>query len=142
MLKKIVLALIALLILGAAFILFRVDDKEDASLKNIHIIIKTDEEVILDDCFETNTASLKDLLCELEKAETIVMDYEEGPYGMYIKALGKGKLYYEDSLKGLYWTYDSKNNATCLTNAFCPVADEVFLEDGDAFVFSLSSYAS
>lgn len=142
MLKKIVLALIALLILGAAFILFRVENKENAGLKNIHIVIKTDDEVLFDDHFETEVASLKDLLYELEKDKKIVMDHEEGAYGMYIKALGKGELYFEDSLKGLYWTYDSKNNAVCLMNAFCPVADEVFLEDGDEFVFSLSSYAS
>ncbi len=142
MYKKIILAVIALLFLVLAFAFCNRPEIQDSSDKLIKLSIKTAEKTVLDASFNTKANTLKELLIELKDEQELLMDYENQSYGMYIKALGKDELYYEDMSRGLYWIYSSDNNKVCQASAFCPVADEITLENGDEFVFSLISYAS
>lgn len=113
---------------------------QDHGDKEIRIEIQVDGEVIFDENIETNQGTLADLLKEMQEKETILLDYSNSTYGMYIQGMGVNELYKEDASANKYWNYSSENNKQCAKNNFCDAADSLMIEDGDYFIFTLAPF--
>lgn len=138
--KQILGGLIALAIVVAGIFGWRYVN-QDRGNKELHIEIQVDGEVIFDEDVKTNQGTLADLLKEMAAEGDIQLEYSNSAYGMYIQGLGnKDTLYKEDSNAGKYWNYGSQNNKQCAKSEFCDAADNLMIEDGDDFVFTLAPF--
>lgn len=138
--KQILGAVIALVLVfgGMAAWRYFAQDNED---KTLQISIVVDKATIYEASVDTNAGTLADLLKEMAENQEIQLEYSQSAFGMYIQGLGsKEILYREDPNSGKYWVYDSKNNAQCAKNSFCDAADQLLIEDGDVFIFTLAAY--
>ncbi|MDO4467884.1 MAG: hypothetical protein Q4C49_12925 [Bacillota bacterium] len=109
--------------------------------KEITITLENQGEKIGTVTTRTDAELLSELLIELQTKKEIQFQYSDSAYGMYITGLGIQELVEEDAEKQLYWTYTSDNNKACLATGYgCDAASAVAIEDGDAFVFSLSKF--
>ncbi|MDF9824046.1 hypothetical protein M2475_000440 [Breznakia sp. PF5-3] len=135
--KQIVVAAIALIVVVAGIFLYQQlgQDKGD---KEIHIMIKADGKTLYKESVDTDAGTLADLLKELEQEGEIKLDYEDQSYGMYIKGMGKNKLYKENPKANKYWVYSSENNKSCIEAGYCDAANALKITDQDYFVFELS----
>lgn len=135
-------------ILGAflvlVFLIFGISfynrSKGNEDSKTITIQIVVDNETIYQESVQTEAALLSDCLKEMKANKTIVLEYEDSTYGMYITGMGKDTLVYQDAAAGKYWVYDSENNKQCNASEYCDALDSLAIEDGDCFVFTLSSF--
>lgn len=134
--KQLLLGILALvLILGGGY--FFLNQNKDTSSKKINLEILVEDQSIYHDTVKTNAHTLGDLLMELDEQGTLDIDYESGEYGMFITGINDHN---QDESKGLYWTYDSKDNSKCKADGYCSAADMLPIEDGNHFTFSLASY--
>lgn len=85
----------------------------------------------------TKQPTLSALLKEMKEDKIISLEYDDGQYGMYITGMGGAKSVNENPVENAYWLFTSDNNTECIAAEYCPVADQVFLHDGDTFVFRL-----
>lgn len=140
--KKITLIIAALLVLLIAFggLNYYKSLQKDDSNKQITIIIKDGDKEILNQTYSTNGTYLKDLLLELVDQNAILLQYQDSEYGMYITGLGTDELLLENPQKGMYWTYNSENNVSCVSDGYCQAASLLKIDDGDIFSFELISY--
>ena len=134
--KKIVVALIALILVISGIFVYRMlgQDKGD---KDISIVIKVEDTTLYDKTVDTDAGTLADLLKEMEKNKEIKLEYEGGGYGMFITGLGSDKLYTNNESASKYWVYNSDNNKQCIDAGYCDGADDLKIKDGDSFVFEL-----
>ena len=140
--KKIVYSIIAILVLIAGVFTYNYFTNREVNVgdKKIEVIIKNQDELIYQSTVDTDTTTLKDLVLELIEDKEIVVDYENGPYGMYVKAMGKDELISENQSEGLFWVYESPNNIQCKEAGFCDVMDNLVIDDQDSFSFILKSF--
>ena len=101
--------------------------------------LKGGQELILDADYEVEAATLADALIYLNEEGAISLIYDDGPYGMYIKGIGKEEALKEDPLSQIYWIFESKTNPACATG-YCPSASDLTIEDGDIIVFKQIQY--
>lgn len=108
---------------------------ESADEKTVHITAVDEAgKTIYDGDVTTEAATLTDVL---KNAEDLQAKLEDGQYGTMVMGLAGTET--EDWNKGPWWTYESKNNAVCQKENYCPAVDDVLVEDGDNFVFTFSS---
>lgn len=140
--KKIIYIVAALIILVGLAVGFKMyqDSKKQVGDKSITIEIMANDVSVFKGVVETNTETLGELLKSMAEATTIVLDYEDGAYGMYIKGLGKDELIMEDKNQGLFWVYESVNNESCLASGFCDAANTLAIQDQNSFVFKLTKF--
>ena len=94
--------------------------------------------MLLDEAFGTNAGTLAEALKEWEENDQIELEYENSEFGMFITGLGKDEAIQQNEKEQLYWTYDSKNNKSCVADGYCSAANSLEIEDEDSFVFTLS----
>jgi len=92
------------------------------------------EEVLFDDEIQVS-ADCKTLADALSQAKEVHAVIKEGQYGITIVGLmGKESNWN----KGPWWMYESTNNKSCIKMGYCEGASNLEIEDGDAFIFTLS----
>lgn len=111
---------------------------QDRGEKTVTITIKADDHIIYQGDEKTNAGTLSILLKEMKEEKDIVLDYQKESFGMYIKGMGKEKLWLEDKVNNMYWTYTSSTNKQCLAAGFCDGADTLHIADQDSFLFELA----
>lgn len=103
--------------------------------KTIYVVVnQVDEGIVLyEGEFNTESLYLSEFL--LEQSE-LKVKLEDGEWGAFVVEMcGKS----QNAISGPWWTYESGNNETCLTEGYCPGASTLPIADGDKFVFNLSS---
>ena len=137
--KKIIAAASIWILLLGGFVLYKNRLGTD-NLKKIHMIIMNGDTLIYDNNVSTQASTLGELLEEMKENKEILLESEASVYGTFITGMGVDEIYSQDEKSGTYWTYDSKNNAQCLKNAFCDAVDVLVIEDQDEFVFTLKEF--
>ena len=137
--NRIIVAIVALVIvMGTIF--FVNSNRGNHFDKTIDLkIVDEKGNVILDEAFGTNGATLAEALKEWDKEGLIELQFEDTQYGMFITGMGNEEVLEQNEKKGLYWTYDSKNNKACVADGFCSSADSLEIADKDSFIFTLTA---
>lgn len=140
--KKIIYSIIALAVLAAVLFGYNryIQSQTIQGSKTLTIEIKANDEILFQEEVSTDALFLREVVLELVAQNRIKLDYEDGQFGMYIKALGKDQLVSEDPAKGLYWVYESPNNKQCVAASFCDAADQLAIEDQDHIIFILKTF--
>lgn len=136
--KKYLLAIAAVVVLISLLFIKTFNDQKP-EIKNIHLTVESGQELILDADYEVEAATLADALIYLNEEGAISLIYDDGPYGMYIKGIGKEEALMEDPLSQIYWIFESKTNPAC-AESYCPSAGDLTIEDGDIIVFKQIQY--
>lgn len=137
--KRILGAFLVLICLIGGIFAYNRSKGNDES-KEITIQIVVDNQMIADETVKTNAGLLFDCLKEMNENKDIVVEYENGAYGAFITGMGKDTLIQQDASAGKYWVYDSENNKQCKASEYCDAMESLVIEDGDIFVFTLSSF--
>lgn len=105
---------------------------DDLKSITIEIIDEVNDEVLLQETFQTTS---EDLGGFLKTEPKVALIYEDDQYGLYITSL-MGR----EASASAFWLFESSNNKSCAadTSGYCPAADSVILQDGDSFTFQLS----
>ena len=136
--KRVVGAFIALILVVGGYFIYQQFNQNKGD-KTIQIVIKDDKnKTLYDDKVSTDATKLEVLLKEMKKDKEIVLEYEDGAYGMYITGMGKDKVVKQMESKGYYWIYTSDNNKSCKEAGYCEAANTLKIADQDKFVFALS----
>lgn len=134
---KLIIGAIVIAGITLSMFFFYQKSQQDHGSKQIQVTMIADGNTFYDESVSTDSATLADLLKELHEEKEIVLEYNDGSYGMYITAIGKDELKKEDPTSNVYWTYSSTNNQQCVDAGFCDAANLLNINDQDAFVFEL-----
>lgn len=133
--KGIILGVIAILVVVVVLAVNSLTPKTQEGLKNITIKIvdQMNDEVLYDGSIDTESETLGEMLVS---EDDLKVKGESGQYGFFISSM-MGVDAHDDA----FWVFESDNNKSCgeAEAGFCPAADAVVLEDGDAFLFKLTN---
>ena len=123
--KKLILSAAAVAVIAAVAIgamLLRPSGTQGAKEVTVTVIDQTQdpEKEVLNETFRTDAKTLSEFL---EETEGLDAELSQSDYGSLL-----------ESIAGLKQDMD---NASCQAAGYCPAADDVMIEDGDAFVFTL-----
>lgn len=141
--NTIIKILVALVVCVATFFGIKAMNKPNVvdGSKEIQITLENQGEEIGVVTAHTDKKLLSELLIELQEQGQIQFQYEDSDYGMYITGIGVKELVEQNAGDNLYWTYTSDNNKACQATGYgCDAASSVAIEDGDAFVFTLTKF--
>ena len=128
--KKLILAAAAVAVIAAVAIgamLLRPSGTQGAKEVTVTVIDQTQDT-------EKEVLNAKTLSEFLEETEGLDAELSQSDYGSLLESIAGLK---QDMDNGPWLTYSSENNASCQAAGYCPAADDVMIEDGDAFVFTL-----
>lgn len=134
--EKLILAAAAVAVIAAVAIgamLLRPSGTQGAKEVTVTVIDQTQdpEKEVLNETFRTDAKTLSEFL---EETEGLDAELSQSDYGSLLESIAGLK---QDMDNGPWLTYSSENNASCQAAGYCPAADDVMIEDGDAFVFTL-----
>ena len=134
--KKLIFAAAAIVVIAAVIIgaaLLAPSGTPGAKEVTVTVIDQTQdpEKEVLNETFHTDAQTLSEFLQETEALDA---ELSQSEYGSLLESIAGLT---QDMDNGPWLTYSSENNASCLAAGYCPAADDVMIEDGDAFVFTL-----
>ena len=132
--KKLIITILTFSILG--IIVFSIDyftkndTKEGSKEIRIKVVDEINDKVLYDDIIFTDALTLDKALLEVKELKVVV---KEGPYGLELSSILEIDQTFDT---GPWWVYSSDNNKTCLEQTFCPVLNDLPINDKDSFKFS------
>ncbi len=135
--KKGLIGIIAVVAIIACVAIINLTTKQEGSegSKRVEITIRNEDEgtELYSGTLTTDAEFLADLLKEQTAFE---VSMEDGEWGAYITSMCDEE---QGGGEGPWWTYESENNESCVANGYCDAASNLPINDGDKFIFKLSS---
>lgn len=129
--RKALAAGIAILFLLAITALWQRRPAVSQGMKQINVVIDA-QDWHADTTITTDKETLKEMLLEQTQWHVQI---EDGPYGAFLTSLADHK---QDLQSGPWWIYTSPNNQICQAQGMCPSLDQVSIQNGDSFHFTLT----
>lgn len=135
--KQGLLAVVVVLLIGVLFWWVPQQTTSKEGQKEITVTIedqtKEQTDVVLEKVFHTDAKTLTEFL---ETNKDLKVKTEQSTYGTLLMEIYGLK---QDMEQGPWLVYGSENNQACQESGMCPALDQVTIDDGDAFTFSLIS---